>query len=142
MTAPAPHSRPEPDALGREVAVIRKVGEIVVELNDCGYESAIELIDTLTKQRDDAEYRVQELTKALEWQPIETAPKDGTNVLLADHEIVCTGFWASLNYAGTGAYSYTGWIAHFGSVQSTRQPSPTHWMPLPGSPPVTLEDRK
>lgn len=58
--------QPDNREVRQEVAAIHRVGEIVVELNDCGFESAIDLIDTLTKQRDAAEYRIEELTKALE----------------------------------------------------------------------------
>jgi hypothetical protein len=79
-----------------------------------------------------------------EWQPIETAPKDGTIILLAPH--MMTGWWEfgddnwqvlhiRLNADGT--------IANDWSVQpkmvfclSTDMlgAEPTHWMPLPEPP--------
>jgi hypothetical protein len=63
------------------------------------------------------------------WQPIETAPKDGTHVLL----------WATGAFYGcvVGRYNSRannrggGWLAERFPV-----PKPTHWMPLP-KPPVT-----
>lgn len=60
-----------------------------------------------------------------DWQPIETAPKDGTRVLVADENVwmavarnwPCNGYW--IEDAASGM----------------RLNPPTHWMPLP-SPPV------
>jgi hypothetical protein len=53
-----------------------------------------------------------------EWQPIETAPKDGTVVLLSDGKIVkeghYLGYWSWLDLAGDRV--------------------PTHWMPMPDPP--------
>ena len=59
----------------------------------------------------------------MEWQPIETAPKDGTRVLLViDHgewgDKVWTGLWAD------------GWIVSYGKTTN----EPTHWMLLPEAP--------
>lgn len=64
------------------------------------------------------------------WQPIETAPRDGTIVLLAN----------SASWVGTGYYHFEdnrGWFmagTHWtdycdGSITGT-----THWMPLPKPP--------
>ena len=58
----------------------------------------------------------------MEWQPIETAPKDGTRVLVydkADDEIlVC--------------YWYDKWELVYGGYVPDE--SVTHWMPLPEAP--------
>ncbi len=69
-----------------------------------------------------------------EWQPIETAPKDGTSVLLgrftgkpkADRE----GF-ISVDWCRTSAKDY-GFIG-FGEFNENYWPA-THWMPLPAPP--------
>lgn len=60
-----------------------------------------------------------------EWQPIETAPKDSSYVLLAGkyRNDVASGYWLQSAYAGNGA-----WIWPFVHKH------PTHWMPLPAAP--------
>lgn len=60
-----------------------------------------------------------------EWQPIETAPKDSSYVLLAgkQRKDVASGYWLQSAYAGNGA-----WIWPFVHKY------PTHWMPLPAAP--------
>ena len=69
-----------------------------------------------------------------EWQPIDTAPKDGTPILAyrADHYgkfgNCCVTYWRT-NKNGN---SYTG----FGEFNPTYWP-PTHWMPLPKPPAET-----
>jgi hypothetical protein len=64
----------------------------------------------------------------MDWQPIETAPRDGTPILLwahmdwRDELIPVTGWYAR----GSGE-----WVCHADWF------NPTHWMPLP-VPPATL----
>lgn len=61
------------------------------------------------------------------WQPIETAPKDGTHVLV----------W-SKSWGPTQAFFiseddedyYEGWVAY----HADQEIAPTHWMPLPAAP--------
>lgn len=60
----------------------------------------------------------------MEWQPIETAPKDGTPVLLYATPRMEVGYW---NVAVTDV-GITGW---YPSMYWRR---PTHWMPLPEPP--------
>lgn len=66
------------------------------------------------------------------WQPIETAPKDGRDVLVWDEETRTTIHWG--NAAHVLIY---GWIkiAHADPQDpDLMQPQPTHWMPLPQPP--------
>ncbi len=58
-----------------------------------------------------------------EWQPIETAPKDGTRVMLfrAGRKI-CLGGYVTPSWALT----LEGWKNSHGNFFE-----PTHWMPLP-----------
>ena len=69
------------------------------------------------------------------WQPIETAPKDGTAILVyfpkdffdrkRNHQTVV--YWAIKDPW------VTGWEVYGGSFLSIE---PTHWMPLPDPPPT------
>ena len=65
------------------------------------------------------------------WQPIETAPKDGTNVLLVNRKgNMATGLWR-----GRGVMA--GWWLRGGNgpnVFFNDHHGPTHWMPLPAPP--------
>jgi hypothetical protein len=82
------------------------------------------------------------------WQPIETAPRDGTTVLLAAPGRVTAGEWhaeqwptASEHHSTTGEYlgQYeTGecipaaWYSWDGGF--TDEDPPTHWQPMPAPP--------
>lgn len=59
------------------------------------------------------------------WLPIETAPKDGTKILLLRDEFASTGWWENgpvIGYFITGSGTYPPWSM------------PTHWMPFPTLP--------
>lgn len=100
-------------------------------------------------------YAAAKVREALEWQPIETAPKDGTEILLfrgADtHEgepapaRITFGAWieweetASEYHSTTGEYlgqSVQDCGAHWASWDGgfSEEAPPTHWMPLPPAP--------
>lgn len=57
------------------------------------------------------------------WQPIETAPKDGTRIWLADAKNIVTGFWSP---------PFGAWRCDWGV--GTAGDKPTHWRPLPEAP--------
>lgn len=61
---------------------------------------------------------VQKILTAHQWQPIETAPKDGTSILLYG------GDWIF-----EGRFSDGGWVHAY-----ENDDTPTHWMPLPQLP--------
>jgi hypothetical protein len=69
---------------------------------------------------------------SMSWQPIETAPKDGTKVLLqpSDHrEYPFIGHWG---HVGRYTTSPSMWLGHeYGAV---RDCDLTHWQPLPEPP--------
>ena len=63
-----------------------------------------------------------------EWQPIETAPRDGTAILGWDGQKQSTAEWYE-----TGEY----WsLCVMGAWAEDSEWWPTHWMPLP-APPVS-----
>ena len=71
------------------------------------------------------------------WKPIETAPKDGSTVILGfagSHSE--EGFW--MNDPERNHWGEIGWFSSDADVLCERPASPTHWMPLP-SPPAALE---
>ena len=65
-----------------------------------------------------------------EWQPIETAPRDGTRVLLFGR-----GPYDDIE-AFTGEFSFDRWLAapNEASEYMPESCSPTHWIPLPEPP--------
>jgi Protein of unknown function (DUF551) len=71
---------------------------------------------------------------AAQWQPIETAPKDGTDVLLylpdADPPVRLG------RYVAQGVTRSGHWFSYAGRVKSPRDREivPSHWMPLPEAP--------
>jgi hypothetical protein len=90
-------------------------------------------VTTTFTMRDtvDALRAVADEKEAQRWQPIETAPKDGTSVLLVNHKgNIAAGLWMD-SFTGAGWYLRGGsdpdefFNGHFG---------PTHWMPLPKGP--------
>jgi hypothetical protein len=82
--------------------------------------------DSIVKQAE----QIDKLRAALEWQPIETAPKNGKDILVA-----APGFTPELAWWDAEDVWLKGW--HCGGGRSdTYGPSfePTHWMPLPAPP--------
>jgi len=68
-----------------------------------------------------------------DWQPIYTAPKDGTDILLgsqySERFYACVGFWlVPLNED-----DIEGWTLPAEQMEPVIPP-PTHWMPLPDPP--------
>ena len=76
----------------------------------------------------------------MNWQPIETAPKDGTMLLLTNGRQVFPGWWDE-SYDGfpwiivdmaARCVSEGGQTAALGNAAN--EGYPTHWMPLPPPP--------
>lgn len=76
--------------------------------------------------------------------PIETAPKDGTHILITGGEISCDLYsdeplteWVKAHYSNNENYhtetdTYEGgWVVSNTCYYSVRVDGPTHWMPLP-----------
>ena len=80
----------------------------------------------------------------MDWQPIETAPRDGTEVLLwcaphSDMEMDSIFAAAWVTDAGDEKRPYSTWIIpqaddKEGGWADTLRWMPTHWMPMPEPP--------
>lgn len=77
-----------------------------------------------------------ELRQSL-WQPIETAPRDGTTILVFKFTPPCWPIIGLAFWYGLGDIS--GWMS-YGIPQVSSEPNnlglahPSHWMPLPSPP--------
>lgn len=69
------------------------------------------------------------------WQPIETAPKDGSNILLYSPDGIYEASW-SLRYppAKDGFWRPLDLPSHGCGCCGEPDDEPTHWMPLPEPP--------
>lgn len=71
------------------------------------------------------------------WQPIETAPKDGTRIIAYEPTYgVGTAFWQTIT---TGSYAdevetVSGWRLHGMMFREGDIDQPTHWMSSPSPP--------
>lgn len=74
------------------------------------------------------------------WQPIKTAPRDGSEVLLGDDVDTCAGFWSVIPNRRSWASPDGNWFAEMdrGSEANAKPLRPTHWMSLP-TPPAAAE---
>lgn len=66
-----------------------------------------------------------------DWRPIETAPKDGTRILMYQRE--AGGEYGKIEYED---YYFVGWFDKYWYCceYSAFEREPTHWMPLPEQP--------
>ena len=94
--------RPTVPKTEREHAAVREIERLRAELNDIA----------------------AALPGVPDWQPIETAPKDGEKRLLL---VVDHGEWGDKVWMGLWA---DGWVLSYGKAIN----EPTHWMPLPEAP--------
>lgn len=71
----------------------------------------------------------------MKWQSIETAPRDGRDILLTDGDNVQQASWwvnEWMIHIGESSHSHVTW-------NFVCEP-PTHWMPLPEPPSETAEE--
>lgn len=65
-----------------------------------------------------------------EWQPIETAPRDGRRILLAREGWVEIGRWLP-DYAAYEGAPAGAWMDDYDNGGPEDRGWPTHWMPIP-----------
>jgi hypothetical protein len=70
--------------------------------------------------------------RASPWQPIETAPKDGTTILTLNDGCVRLSRWNEEKHHANPK-PYWGFLGPWGT-RYQREHQPTHWMPLPEPP--------
>lgn len=90
-------------------------------------------VDTSEIRRQSAVHALQERVEGAdgEWQPIETAPKDGTVLLAAHEHAALTVWWAEGSDVDGGA----GWVDGCRDNYEDLVVYPvTHWRPLPPLP--------
>lgn len=78
-----------------------------------------------------------------EWQPIETAPKDGARVILGNANGIWMADWRPVYVSGYQPECpwSSAMLNHDHMVdKSGRYSPPTHWMPLPPPPGVNAEN--
>ena len=90
-------------------------------------------LSEMARLAEETRLNVDSITGVGGWRPIETAPKDGTNILLREGSDVSQGGWLTGMAQGTEDEHYAGWW----SVNCFD--NPTHWMPLP-QPPKEADD--
>jgi len=74
-----------------------------------------------------------------EWQPIETAPKDGTFVVVfAEKNPNGRKVRRASPVCVAAKRGWMGWVATPGDYQV----SPTHWLPLPAPPQTPMEGER
>lgn len=78
-------------------------------------------------------------SQAQDWQPIETAPKDGTLILCFypdrhGHDRYSLRYWSTGDWRSSGRKE--GWCDQYRQLRSI---DPTHWMPLPPPPAASQE---
>lgn len=65
------------------------------------------------------------------WQPIETAPKDGTDILVCCTHNLPNGDWCTIQWVDW-AVNDDHWPVYRSRIDVPF--APTHWMPLPEAP--------
>lgn len=76
--------------------------------------------------------KLQEQDYRRGWQPIETAPKDGSHVQLYRPEIQFVGYYGGAD---------SGWRINAPGLPAM-WPQPTHWRPLPAAPDEMTQGEK
>ena len=71
---------------------------------------------------------IRAIPLAPEWQPIETAPKDGTEILIVAKGYVAIARWKNIN---TDAHPLMAWAFHHEDDGAYVLHGPSHWQPMP-----------
>lgn len=92
---------------------------------------------TMQKSRDDMRAALRSAITAAQpegWQPIETAPRDGTSILILYNGCAIEACWECVEYGDWESWSESvyWWSSELNCLDDGDEP--THWMPLPAAP--------
>jgi len=122
---------PDHGAINAERSESRGLRKAWIDGLRSGIDYASDQLHTVTEQRDRLAARERQ------WLPIESAPKDGTQILsFAEWEGITVCSW--LDYSEVWETTEKmGWAKNYDTVAMSYETfEPTHWMPLPPNPPT------
>ena len=90
----------------------------------------IELLEHKLESFREENERLKADAGLIEWQPIETAPKNGTDILVMTGETMHVVRWINIH----GDFDYWAVDDNKHGPFTLRGKAPTHWMPLPEPP--------
>lgn len=80
-------------------------------------------------------YAAAKVREAQQWQPIETAPKDGTAILIGNERGAWIAKYEPVHPSGyRPANPWFSLMLNHDHLRKVRPHRPTHWMPLPAPP--------
>ncbi len=85
------------------------------------------------RKRDDEITRLRSLLKDSGWRDISTAPKDGTEIIIAGSDWSSCASWGETKYHGSGWLDACD-LAHKDGYAARPLSGVTSWMPLPPPP--------
>lgn len=84
---------------------------------------------SIKNKKGSTEYIRADLNDQPVWRPMETAPKDGTDIFAYVDECRTLVHWGKVSHL-----PIYGWIDLVGDPEDRDLCNPTHWMPLPSPP--------
>ena len=103
--------------------------EYLREENERQHFDILAMNQSLDLLREENE-RLRKDAERIEWQPIETAPKDGTDILVMTGETMHVVRWINIH----GDFDYWAVDDNKHGPFTLRGKAPTHWMSLPEPP--------
>jgi hypothetical protein len=138
-TSPATPSPSSPVPAELPAAVAASLAQMVIEWVEGGIKSGEDWKSGLAPIIDKRLHRLLSLpASGGAWLPIETAPKDGTRVLLANGEFVGIARWLS-DYQCRANAPMGGWVDDLNNGGPEDHDWPTRWQPLPAPPSATSD---
>ena len=132
---------PAPSVDGEVVEIVRNLHKEAVlcwkdtpptSLSDSKWSGRIEALEEVLMLLES--HKPQAVERVTEWQPIETAPRDGVYIITAGKSVPPhVGYYVCEAFAAEDG---------FFTDQGKMKNQPTHWMPLPKPPMIIVEGEK